>query len=187
MIPADLLRLVGLTLVPAAAAVAGWPSAAAMSLVVGAQWLLRWLTGGSLLDWVGQAVLLTAGWASVIGLYSRLAGLDLVLHAAVTTVVTGLVGVIVRSLLRRRGRDGGPVEPAQAMRMLGPVLATLGLTSAGTALGVVWEIAEWWGHHRVSEEIGVGYDDTLGDLLADLVGALTAALVAVRSVRRGTP
>lgn len=184
-IPADVLRLLGLLLVPAAGAVAGWPSAAAMSLVFGGQWLLRWLAGGSLLDWAGQVVLLAAGWASVIGLYHRAEGLDLVMHAAATAVVTGLVAVVVRSALRRPGRSGGPVTPAEAVRLLGPVVAVLALTAAGTALGVVWEIAEWWGHHQVTEEIGVGYDDTLGDLAADLVGALAAALLAVRSVRRG--
>lgn len=188
LIPADVLRLLGLLIVPAAGAVAGWPSAAAMFLVFGGQWLLRWLAGGSLLDWTGQVLLLAAGWASAIGLYHRIEGLDLVMHAAVTGVVTGLVAVVVRSALRRRGRTGGPVTPAEAVRTLGPVICVLGLASAGTALGVVWEVAEWWGHHEVTEEIGVGYDDTLGDLTADLVGAVTAAVVAVasaRSVRRG--
>lgn len=183
-IPADVLRLVGLALIPAAGAVAGWPSAAAMFLVFGGQWLLRWLAGGRLLDWAGQVVLLAAGWASVIGLYHRAEGLDLVMHAAATAVVTGLVAVVVRSALRRRGRDGGPVTPAEAVRVLGPVLSVLALASAGVALGVVWEIAEWWGHHQVTEEIGVGYDDTLGDLTADLVGAVVAAVVAVRAARR---
>ena len=185
LLPADVLRLVGLALVPAAGAVAGWPSAAAMFLVFGGQWLLRWLAGGRLLDWCGQAVLLAAGWASVIGLYHRAEGLDLAMHAAATAVVTGLVAVVVRSALRRRGRAGGPVNPAEAVRMLGPVVSALALTSAGVALGVVWEIAEWWGHHQVTEEIGVGYDDTLGDLTADLLGASIAALIAVRAVRRG--
>lgn len=186
LITADLLRLLGLSLIPAAWLVAGWPSAAAMFLVFGAQWLLRWLAGGGLLDWGGQAVLLAAGWSSVIGLYHRAEGLDLVMHAAVTAVVTGLVAVVVRSVLRRRGRSRGPVPPHEAVRVLGPVVSALALTSAGVALGVVWEIAEWWGHHQVAEEIGVGYDDTLGDLTADLVGALVAALVAVRSVRTRT-
>ena len=91
-------------------------------------------------------------------------------------------------LLLTGGRTGGPVTPAEAVRTLGPVICVLGLAAAGTALGVVWEVAEWWGHHEVTEEIGVGYDDTLGDLTADLVGAVTAAVVAVasaRSVRRG--
>ena len=184
VIPADVLRLLGLLLVPAAGAVAGWPSAAAMFLVFGGQWLLRWLTGGSALDWASQAVLLAAGWASVIGLYRRVAGLDLVMHAAATGVVTGLVAVVVRSALRRRGRLGGPVSPAEAVHVLGPVLSWLALAAAGTALGVLWEIAEWWGHHWVTAEIGVGYDDTLGDLTADLVGALVAAAAAVRSAVR---
>ena len=61
LIPADLLRALGLILVPVAAVHAGWPSAAAMLLVFGSQWLTRWLAPGGALDWAAQAVLLLAG------------------------------------------------------------------------------------------------------------------------------
>ena len=61
LIPADLLRALGLVLIPAAWVTAGWPSAAVIFLVFGTQWLLRWLRGGSLLDWAGQLTLLAAG------------------------------------------------------------------------------------------------------------------------------
>lgn len=208
LIPADLLRALGLVLVPAAGAVAGWPSAAAMALVFGAQWLLRWLQGGRPLDWVGQAVLLAAGWCSVIGLYHRVGWLDVVVHAATGAVLAALVGVVARSALRHRHRRGsaasddagpasarpgarpgaGPADPAGVVvGVLGPVLTTLALASAALALGVVWEMAEWWGHHQVSEEIGVGYDDTLGDLTADAVGALVGAGATARAARRAGP
>ena len=82
LIPADLLRALGLILVPVAAVHAGWPSAAAMLLVFGSQWLTRWLAPGGVLDWAAQAVLLLAGWLSVIGLYPRVPWLDLLVHAA---------------------------------------------------------------------------------------------------------
>ena len=108
LIAADLLRALGLVLIPAAWAVAGWPSAAVMLLVFGAQWLTRWLVPGSALDWGAQAVLLAAGWFSVTGLYHRVEALDLevlpvegVLRLAVLDAF--LLGVGLRGL--RRGGE----------------------------------------------------------------------------------
>lgn len=141
LIPADLLRALGLILVPVAAVHAGWPSAAAMLLVFGSQWLTRWLAPAS----------------------SR------------TACLTALV---VGAWLRRRGTEAG-----QAVALLGPGLAGLGIAAAAVALGVVWELAEWWGHTAVTPEIGVGHTDTIGDLAADLVGAGIGAALAVRRER----
>lgn len=176
LIAADLLRLAGLFLVSLAGGLAGWPSAAVMFLVFGAQWLLRWWVGGRPLDWAGQAVLLTAGWCSVTGLYHRVDHLDLVMHAATSAVVTVLTAAAVRSLLHRRG-----VSVRAALRLLGPVLGWAGLVCAAGTLGVLWEIAEWVGHRWVTEEIGVGYEDTVGDLTANLAGAAGAAAAVVRA------
>ena len=161
LIPADLLRALGLILVPVAAVHAGWPSAAAMLLVFGSQWLTRWLAPGGALDWAAQAVLLLAGWLSVIGLYPRVPWLDLLVHAAASAVVACLTALVVGAWLRRRGTEAG-----QAV-----------------ALGLVWELAEWWGYTAVTPEIGVGYTDTIGDLAADLVGAGIGAALAVRRER----
>ena len=133
LIPADLLRALGLILVPVAAVHAGWPSAAAMLLVFGSQWLTRWLAPGGALDWAAQAVLLLAGWLSVIGLYPRVPSLDLLVHAAASAVVACLTALVVGAWLRRRGTEAG-----QAVALLGPGLAGLGIAAAAVALGVVW-------------------------------------------------
>lgn len=176
LIPADLLRLVGLALVPLGGVVAGWPSAAVMFLVFGTQWLLRWLVGGRVLDWTGQTVLLAAGWCSVTGLYHRVKHLDLLMHAASSAVIAGLAAVAVRAWLRRRGSSAGA-----AVRLLGPTLCWAGLVCAAGTLGVLWEVAEWVGHRWVTEEIGVGYEDTVADLTANLAGAAGAAAAVVRA------
>lgn len=185
MIAADLLRLVGLVLVPVAGWVAGWPAAAALFLVFGAQWLMRWLAGGTALDWVGQPVLLAAGWFSATGAYHRVPGLDMAMHVATTAVVALLVGVVVRFGIRRRlDRQ----DPAQADHLLATTRQTIGrgiawlmLASAATALGVLWEVGEWIGYTFINEEIGVGYHDTIGDLAANTVGALLGAWFGTRS------
>ena len=149
-----------------------------MLLVFGSQWLTRWLAPGGVLDWAAQAVLLLAGWLSVIGLYPRVPWLDLLVHAAASAVVACLTALVVGAWLRRRGTEAG-----QAVALLGPGLAGLGIAAAAVALGVVWELAEWWGHTAVTPEIGVGYTDTIGDLAADLVGAGIGAALAVRRER----
>ena len=179
LIPADLLRALGLVLIPAAWVTAGWPSAAVMFLVFGTQWLLRWLRGGSLLDWTGQLTLIAAGWFSVTGLYHRVSALDIIMHALTSALVAGLVGIAVEAALRRRD-----VPASTALRTTGRTLAWLGLTGATVSLGVVWELAEWWGHTFVTEEIGVGYEDTIGDLAANTLGALVGAWLAVRAGER---
>ena len=180
LIPADLLRALGLVLIPAAWVTAGWPSAAVIFLVFGTQWLLRWLRGGSLLDWAGQLTLLAAGWFSVTGLYHRVGALDVLMHALTSALVAGLVGIAVEAALRRRD-----IPAATVLRTTGRTLAWLGLAGATVGLGVVWELAEWWGHTFVTEEIGVGYEDTIGDLTANTLGALVGAWLAVRAGERG--
>jgi hypothetical protein len=46
----------------------------------------------------------------------------------------------------------------------------------------LWEVGEWVGHTYLDERIQVGYNDTMGDLVADGLGALVAgALLASRS------
>ena len=49
-------------------------------------------------------------------------------------------------------------------------------TATGTALAVVWEFGEWYGHTFLDSRIQVGYDDTIGDLAAGMVGALVAGV-----------
>ena len=101
-----------------------------MFLVFGAQWLLRWLRGGSLLDWSGQIVMLAAGWFSVTGLYHRVTDLDMLMHALTSAVVARLVGIAVEAALRRRD-----VPVSTALDTTGRTVAWLGLASATVSLG----------------------------------------------------
>lgn len=104
-----------------------------------------------------------AAWSSTLGWYTGAPGWDKVVHvllvgllAVVLCVVASDLGVLhdVRSL------------PVPAQVVVGGV--------AGLAIGGVWEMGEWVGHTFVDATIFVGYDDTIGDLLADLVGGLAA-------------
>lgn len=116
---------------------------------------------------LGGAMLLFAAWAATLGWYETVPFLDLLVHA----VVNGQLAVLLVVLLLRAG-----ALPAGASRT-GTVLVTVGL---GALLGVVWEVGEWFGHSVLDDGIVVGYDDTMGDLLAGTVGAGVASLLLAR-------
>ncbi|WP_205754370.1 hypothetical protein [Arthrobacter sp. CAU 1506] len=207
--PADAGRLLGAVLVPVSWLVAGWPAAAAMFLVVGGQWLLRWYLMGRPADAVGQTVLLAAGWFSAVGLYHQVAWLDAVMHVLASLVVALLVAELLRGHLLRmelpaqelpatvlpegRGTPTHREMPAAVGAAPGirrghggwtsAVVPAVLLVCATVTLGVLWELGEWLGHTYITPEIGVGYDDTIGDLAANLAGAVLGAAIAVRSTR----
>ncbi|MGW6173704.1 hypothetical protein ACWF5H_09460 [Arthrobacter sp. NPDC055138] len=198
---ADAGRLLGAVLVAASWLVAGWPAAAAMLLVCGGQWLLRWYLLGRPVDAAGQLVLLAAGWFSAVGLYHRVSWLDAVMHALASLVVALLAAELLRAeLLGARGQlaGGTPASGAPAVGAAAPstgrngrggrtgvVVPAVLLVCATVTLGVLWELGEWLGHTYITPEIGVGYDDTIGDLAANFVGAILGAALAVRTW--GTP
>ena len=114
--------------------------------------------------------ILFAAWAATLGWYAALPLLDLPTHA----VATGLLSVIILGFLRRLGVL--PTTPS----LSGTVLMTLAL---GALLGVLWELGEWAGHTWLDDAINVGYDDTMGDLLAGTLGSACAG-VALSGVGR---
>lgn len=116
---------------------------------------------------VGGAMLVFAAWAATLGWYESVPALDLLVHAA----VNGQLAVVLVVVLLRTG-----ALPAGASRT-GTVLVTVAL---GTLLGVVWEAGEWFGHSVLDDGIVVGYDDTMGDLLAGTVGAGVGSVVLAR-------
>ncbi|UNK45212.1 hypothetical protein [Arthrobacter sulfonylureivorans] len=186
---ADAGRLLGAVLVAASWLVAGWPAAAAMLLVCGGQWLLRWYLLDRPVDAVGQLVLLAAGWFSAVGLYHQVSWLDAVMHALASLVVALLVAELLRAELLARGTpaSGGAAGSLSGSGgrggWTGVVMPAVVLVCATVTLGVVWELGEWLGHAYITPEIGVGYDDTIGDLAANFVGAVLGAALSVHSRR----
>lgn len=162
--PLDGLRLVSLLVVPAALIFFDALSALVMLLVSGGCWALRGYAAERRQDLFGQVVLLASGAFSVLGTYHQVPGLDLVVHFFVLWVLTGL------------GHD-----VMNCHRMVSPPVSTrhrmglgLLLTGLGALLAVLWEIGEWVGHKLIDPQVGVGYSDTLGDLLFGLLGAAMA-------------
>lgn len=169
----DAVRVAIAVSVPLAWWAAGWPSAAAMLLTLGGAMALRFAHLPAAVDALGQLVLLGSAWAAATGAYEAVPGLDLVAHLASGAVLA----LLVRDLLLQ-----ARLLPTGTGR--GAVARVLHTTTAVTALGLLWELGEWAGHALVTEDIRVGYEDTLTDLAADALGALVAALAAERATRR---
>ena len=71
-------------------------------------------------------------------------------------------------------RLGVLTEPATVRH---PTLsATVMTTALGLSMGVIWELFEWFGHTFMDDEMLVGYEDSLGDLVAGGPGSLLSGL-----------
>lgn len=107
------------------------------------------------------ATLILGAWAATLDWYSQVPFLDLVVHALANGLLA-LVAVMV--MLRFRVLAPMPLR-------LSAVIVTAGV---GALLGVIWEAGEWFGHTYLNDAIGVGYDDTVGDLVAGTLGSALA-------------
>lgn len=114
---------------------------------------------------VAGVVLLLAAWAAVLDWYVVVPSLDVVAHA----LANGLLAVVALALASRAG-----LLPTR-LPLPGAVLVT---TALGALLAVVWEAGEWAGHTWLDDAIGVGYDDTVGDLVWGTVGSALGGLGA---------
>lgn len=114
--------------------------------------------------------LLAAAWCGALDLYQAVAWLDVVMHL----VVTGLVAAVAYLLLARRtGVVLAPRRVTSRAERVGVVVVTVGL---GLALSVAWEVGEYLGNAYIDPEIYVGYEDTVGDLVAGGLGSAVAGL-----------
>lgn len=170
----DTLRFVAAVGVVPAMVLDGAVGGALMLLVLGGCMVPRALGTTPGLDALTCTVLLVAAWAALLDFYVALPWLDLVVHA----LATGLVGVMAWHTLHQFDVLGAGAGPGAIQ-----VAALISITSTGALLAVLWEIGEWIGHTFLDPAIQVGYDDTVTDLTAGLVGAFLAGVAA----RRLTP
>jgi hypothetical protein len=173
---ADAVRVAGLASLGWAVAAGEWVDAALFSLVLLGLVLPRIAGTRPLVDLVDGLVVLFAAWAAVLDLYIAYPWLDVVVHA----LACGLVATLACRMLAAWEVLPAPGATAPRRAGVGLVLVT---AAVGTALGVLWEIGEWYGHTFLDHRIQVGYGDTLGDLASDGVGALGAGLVLLLGVR----
>ncbi|WP_110181240.1 hypothetical protein [Nocardioides solisilvae] len=178
LIAPDLVRLASLVSVVVGTVVHGWLGFALFFLVLGGVMVPRALGTPQWLDALYGSVLLFGAWAAQLDWYVTVMGLDLVVHA----LATGLIGALCWQALVVLGALPDPADPGSATRpRLGAVVVTSALAAG---LAGVWEIGEWVGHHWIDQRIQVGYDDTVGDLAAGVLGAVVAGLLVARTLPR---
>ena len=145
---ADVLRVLTLLSIPIATIVWGPIAFAVMSLTLFGVVVPRMLGLRPGFDFALCLLALVAGWSSALEWYTTVPGWDKLVHFL-------LVG---------------------ALAVLVVAVAVCG--SIGLAIGAVWEMFEWVGHNFLDSTIFVGYDDTIGDLLADGAGGMVVGIVA---------
>ncbi|HEV7956060.1 MAG: hypothetical protein JWL94_1065 [Microbacteriaceae bacterium] len=177
-IVADLLRLAAVFSIAAAAVWWGAPEIALFALVLLGLLLPRFIEVRPVFDAAYGLALLVAAWSTVVDLYTRVPGWDLVVHFS----ATGLTAAMTCSLLAQAQLIPRAQDPRVTLATVIVLTASLGL-----ALSALWEIAEWLGHTYVDPTIFVTYDDTIGDMAAGGLGSVVAGLaMKALSLRSGT-
>jgi VanZ family protein len=109
--------------------------------------------------------------AASYGELYRAGRFDLVVHAVTAAALTLLLAAHMRSVLP------GVWRPASYIAVL---------VALGIALGAAWEAAEWVYDHLTGANTIRGKTDSMTDLIADAVGAMVAAILALRIEQRHT-
>lgn len=106
----------------------------------------------------------------VWNLYDRIRLFDEVLHAFTTFALTLPIALLLYEVILIGPRTR-------------PVLFILTVASLGLAIGAVWEIGEWAYDQVVPGNVILGKNDTILDLIVDLIGSVVAGIVSVGMLR----
>lgn len=113
------------------------------------------------------------GWGEALRFYDRFAYYDVLVH-----VLVPLLGApVVYIALARLDTLPDPSDARGSRRHLaGIFVVTLAL---GLAIGAAWEVLEWSADETLGSKLTGGEEDTIGDLVADTVGAIGGGVLLV--------
>jgi hypothetical protein len=176
--PIDVLR--GLLVVGAVAfALAGDGRGA---LLLGGAAAIAWAVRPVMLPRVYDLALVLAltlqAWGEALGLYDSIAWFDNVVHFSLPFFGAPTLYIV----LARIDVVPDPKDETSTRHYVGIAIVTFAL---GVALGGLWEIAEWASDNTLGSSLQLGNDDTVGDLIADTLGALCGAALLVCWARWG--
>ena len=164
-VTADALRAVALVGIVVASVGWGPLPGVSLALAAGGMLLPRLLGLRPSVDIAFGVVVLVAVWSSVLDIYLTTRWWDLPVHFVTNGLCAALLYIVLAQVR----------VVADAATLPRPMLSTVVVTTAlGLALGVFWEIFEWFGNTFLDPEIFVGYTDTIGDLVWGGAGALLA-------------
>ena len=176
--PIDVLR--ALLLVGAAGfAIAGDSAAALLLGAAGAAaWLARpvWLPRAYDLAFV--LALTVQAWGEALGLYDSIPWFDNVVHFTLPF----FAGPTLYIVLARVDVVPDPKDETHLQHYVGIGIVAFAL---GVALGGLWEVFEYFSDNTLGSELQIDNADTIGDLIADSLGAAAGAALLVCWARWG--
>jgi hypothetical protein len=176
--PIDLLRL-ALLVGALGFLVAGDPDGA---LLLGGAGVVAWLVRPVLLPRVYDLALVAAlnlqAWGEALGLYDSVSWFDNVAHFTLPFFAAPTLYIV----LARLDVVPDPRDETTGRHYAGIAIISFSL---GVALGGLWEIFEWSSDNTLGSSLQLGNDDTVGDLIADSLGALCGAALLVCWARWG--
>jgi hypothetical protein len=174
----DVLRM-GLLLAAAGALVVGDVGAAfALALSGGLALVARVVNLPRPYDWGFVLALTLQAVGEAVGWYDTVPWFDRLVHV----VLPMLTAPVLYIALARLEVLPDPRDETHARHYVGMGLVTFCL---GTAVGALWEIAEWAADEVIGSNLSEGNVDTVGDLVADVVGSVLGALLLVAWARWG--
>jgi hypothetical protein len=117
-------------------------------------------------------------WGEALGLYDSISWFDNVVHFSLPFFGAPTLYIV----LARLDVVPDPKDDTQLRHYVGIAIVSFAL---GVALGALWEIAEWVSDNALGSSLQIDNDDTVGDLIADSLGALCGAALLVCWARWG--
>jgi hypothetical protein len=152
------------------------------ALLLGGAGVVAWLVRPVLLPRVFDLALVTAltlqAWGEALGLYDSITWFDNVVHFTMPFFGAPTLYIV----LARLDVVPDPRDDTTGRHYAGMAIITFSL---GVALGGLWEIVEWSSDNTVGSSLQIDNDDTVGDLIADSLGALCGAALLVCWARWG--
>jgi hypothetical protein len=103
-------------------------------------------------------------WGEALGLYDSIAWFDNVVHFTLPFFGAPTLYIV----LARLDVVPDPKDETHVRHYVGIAIVAFAL---GVALGGLWEIAEWGSDNMLGSRLQIDNDDTVGDLIADSLGA----------------
>lgn len=176
--PIDVLRL---TLVAGAVAFASAGEGRGAGLLAAgavATWLVRFVNLPRPYDLSVVLAVSLQAWGEALRLYDSVSWFDNVMHFTVPLLGAPVVYIV----LARLDVVPDPRDETHVRHYVGMFIVTLAL---GLAIGAVWEMVEYGSDNTLGSDLQLGNADTVGDLIADGLGALCGAALLVVWARFG--
>jgi len=152
------------------------------ALLLGGAGAIAWLVRPVMLPRVYDLALVLAltlqAWGEALGLYDSIAWFDNVVHFTLPFFGAPTLYIV----LARLDVVPDPRDDTTGRHYAGMAIVAFAL---GVALGGLWEIVEWSSDNTFGSSLQLGNDDTVGDLIADSLGALCGAALLVCWARWG--